>query len=493
LSSHKDDIKGLKECWESLGGRFDKIERMLAAIGAGQENVNQGSDIKPTPLKVESPPTRSAGVLPRAAVKDQSASTNGDLNTSFANMSEDSTGSDPLTNQTNAIYIEHDTAAQKLFRWRSIKALLKECKELGYSGRMEDYVMERETNKGVLRIYGRGRQMREVGEGSQSGGSAGSPANSSTSALSDEASTSSSPAASPAEILWGIGFVPTAVEARNGDGQGGLNPDNTLKLDPKTMTRLLKSYLDNIHILHPFLEERGLTRLVEHFKQHHNPVDVTTSKASFAVPVAVDNLREHKIPKRKHSDGPYYTTMVESTLAPSPMSPIVPLDRSPQTALTLLVMALGKICERRDPVPGPVSDGSREYPIPSANAYSPSGGRYDSPPPTYAMRHSPSSSSHSTANTSAPSPLGPARFGRFSPRSSVGELPANLRNVDVIPGLAYYAQASDILGNLTGFHELVNAQCCLLAGLYAGQLANALESLTWIQSASRICRLLVKK
>jgi DNA-dependent RNA polymerase auxiliary subunit epsilon len=465
---------------------------MLAAIGAGSETVSQKSDVKPPPFKVESPPSRLAGSLPRTTVRDQSATTNGALNASFATTSEGSTGSDPLTNQTNAIYIEHDTAAQKLFRWRSIKALLKQSKELCFSTRMEDYVMEHETNKGVLRIYGRGRQMREVGEGSQSGGSTGSPANSSASAPSEEASTNSSPAASPPEILWGTGFVPTA-EPRIGDGIGGLNPDNTLRLDSKTMTRLLKSYLDNIHILHPFLEERGLTRLVEHYRQHYNPVDVTTSKAAFAVPVAVDNLREQKIPKRKHSDGPYYTYMGESTLAASPVSPKVLLDRSPQTALTLLVMALGKICERREPVPGPVSDGSREIPAPLANPYSPLAARYDSPPPSYAMRHSPSSSSHSTANTSAPSPLGPARLGLSSPRSSIGEIPPNTRNVDVIPGLAYYAQASDILGNLTGFHELVNAQCCLLAGLYAGQLANTLESLTWIQSASRICRLLVKK
>jgi len=473
---------------------------MLAAIGAGQGSSSQGCDIKFAPFKVESPPSRSVGdpktalaVLPRTAAKDQTTTTNGDLSSSSTTASGDSTGSDPLMNQTNAIYIEHDTAAQKLFRWPSIRTLLQQSKELGFSTRTEDYVMDHETNKGVLRIYGKGRQMREIGGGSQSSTSAASPANSSASLPSDEPSTTSSPGASPPETLWGTGLGPTVIDAKVSDGIGGLNPDNTLTLDHKTMRRLLKSYLDNIHILHPFLEERELTRLVEHFKQRYNPVGVTTSKASFAVPVAVDNLREHKIPKRKYSDGPHYTSIGESTLAPSPLSPKVPLDRSPQTALTLLVMALGKICEIRSPLPGPVSDGSREPPISSANAYSPMGGRIDSPPSIYALRHSPSSSSHSTANTSAPSSLGPVRYGLSSPRSSIGELPANMRNVDVIPGLAYYAQASDILGNLTGFHELINAQCCLLAGLYTGQLANTLESLTWIQSASRICRLLVKK
>lgn len=477
-----------------IGGRFDKLEKLLAAALG-----NHYSDTKPPPFKQESPPSGSAGdsklesTLPsRSGMKDQDSE---DIppNGSFGSTVGESGPPDPLTSQTNAIYIEHDTAAQKLFRWRSIKALLRQSRELRFSDRMEEYVMDYETNKGVLRIYGKGRQMREIGEGSQSSGGAPSPAPSSASGPNDEASAASSPTSSP-ESLWGTGFVPTAIEVRPVSDVGGLNPDNTLKLDPKTMSRLLKSYLDNIHILHPFLEERSLTSLVEHFKQRYNPHDASTSKASYAMPVAVDNLREQMLPKRKHSEGHYYS-IIESNLAPSSMTPKLLLDRSPNTALILLVMALGKICECREDLPGPVPDGSKDFSIFASHNYSLMGGRTDWPPPTYPMRHSPSSSSHSTGHTSAPSPLSVgARFGGLSsPRSSVGEIPAGARNVDVIPGLAYYAQASDILGNLTGFHDLVNAQCCLLAGLYAGQLANALESLTWIQAASRICRLLVKK
>ena len=499
-------MKALKETWgghlNKIGGRFDKIEQMLAmALDPGRGTVNQGMDSKLTSFKQESPPGSSEGDLkmasasslpPQSAAKDQN-SDEIDPNESFGSTG-DSTASDPLTTQTNAIYIEHDTAAQKLFRWRSIKALLRQSKELRFSDRTEEYVMDYETNKGVLRIYGKGRQMRsEVPETSQPSGGVPSPAHSATSGGNDDASTTSSPASSP-ENLWGTGFIPTVTEARPVSDVGGLNHDNTLKLDPKTMSRLLKSYLDNLHILHPFLEERCLTSLVDSFKRRYNPHDPNTSKASFAVPVAIDNLREHFVPKRKHSDSPHYNMAGESTLTPSSISPKLMLDRSPNTALILLVMALGKICECREDLPGPVPDGSKDLPNVTANSYSPMGMRTDSPPPTYPMRHSPSSSSHSTTNTSAPSPLSVGRFGGLSsPRSSVGELPPSTRNVDVIPGLAYYAQATDILGNLTGFHDLVNAQCCLLAGLYAGQLANTLESLTWIQAASRICRLLVKK
>ena len=460
---------------------------MLQNIGARRALSMEIQDVKPS-LKLESPPRRPTGDakmatsnnLPRATIRDGQA---------IDASPTDSSSNDAAATQSNAVYVEHDTAAQKLFRWRSIKALLRQAKDLDFSDRTEDYVMNYEMNKGVLRFYGKGRQMRDSGYVSQASASAASPAPSSGSGPgSDEASSTGSPASSP-ENLWGTGFIPTIAETRPVSDVGGLNPDNTLKLDPKTINRLLKSYFDNIHILHPFLKEGELTRHAEHFKHRYNPHDPSTSKASFAVPVAIDNLRG---PKRKHSDS-YYGAPSEPSLALSPISPKILLDRSPETAIILLVMALGRICECREPLSGPVPDNSKDTPPFTARPYSPIRGHTGSPPVTYAMRQSPSSSSHTTGNTSAPSPISFGRFPNSSPRSSIGELPAGARNVDVIPGLAYYAQASDILGNLTGYYELVNAQCCLLAGLYAGQLANSLESLTWIQSASKICYFLVKE
>lgn len=465
---------------------------MLQNIGAERGTTAENADVKSLTVKVESPKRQATGdqnvISGKPTVKDQP--THNDNPSASFTAETGSTSTDDVATQNNAIYIEHDTAAQKLFRWRSIKALLRQSKQLDFSDRSEDYVMAYEMNKGVLRFYGKGRQMRDSGYGSDATTGAASPAASSMSGPSDEASSTGSPASSP-ENLWGTGFTPTVAESRPISDVGGLNGDNTLKLDPKTISRLMKSYLDNIHILHPFLKEGELTKQVDRFKQRYNPHEPNSSKAAFAVP-AVDSLRDPyaaRPPKRKHSDGQYYSSSGEPGLAPSPMNPKILLERSPETAKILLVMALGRICECREPLPGPVPDNSKDSNI-TARPYSP---RTDSPPPTYPMRQSPSSSSHSTVNTSAPSPMSHGRFANSSPRSSVGELPAGARNVDVIPGLAYYAQASDILGNLTGYHELINAKCCLLAGLYAGQLANTLESLTWIQAASRICRFLVKE
>ena len=498
LSSHKEEMKALKEDWV---GRFDKLEQMIQEMGGGRSLTIEKSDTKPPQLKLESPTGPATSQLPGGADNLSSepiARDTGVVNTSPSNSLTESTGSDPIAARTNEIYMAHNTAAQKLFRWRSIKQLLRQSSRLGFSDRAEGYVMDYEFSKGVMRIYGRGRHLRDLGVGSPMNAAAASPTSSNVSVTGDETSTASSPASSPSDSLWGTDFVPTAAETRPTSDVGGLGPDNTLKLEAKTISRLLASYLDNIHLLHPFLDQRELTRMVEHFKRRHNPHDSNTSKVGFTVPINANlgAVRDphaiiNKAQKRKHSDGQFYSTLSDS----NSMGPKVLLERSPETALILLVMALGKICECRTPLPGPVPDNLRDSTSHTVHAYSPSGGQIDSPPPPYSqpMRHSPSASSHSTVSTSAPSPLSAGRMAGSSPRSSVAELLPSARNVDVIPGLAYYAQATAILGALTGYQDLIYVQCCLLAGLYNGQLANTLESLTWIQMASRQCCVLVSE
>ena len=66
------------------------------------------------------------------------------------------------------------------------------------------------------------------------------------------------------------------------------------------------------------------------------------------------------------------------------------------------------------------------------------------------------------------------------------------RNVDVIPGLAYFARATEILGTLQGEFGLSNIQANLLASLYCGQLCSSLESWSWLSQACRNCLLLMR-
>ena len=390
--------------------------------------------------------------------------------------------------------VEHTTAAHRLLRWPAIKALLKP-----WSHYSDDYVMEMEENKGVLRVYGKGRG-RDYGDGGQPGPF--SPSSNSPSVRGDELHEAQSPA-SPPEGLWGTSFnSPPATEFRNPTHEsiGGLNPDGTLKIDPPTLHRLLASYMENIHIMHPFMDKARLARMVERFAKRYNPSEMNVVKSPFTLPavtLAHDSRREpsihfQKIAKRKHSDASFHSFNSElgSMSGRSVLKPA--LEHSISTAIVLLVMALGRICEHQTALPGPVPDDIKETPNQRPSSYSPMPLHTDSPPPLL-IRQSPTSSSHSTTNTSAPSPMSGLRLGNLSRRSSTEEPCSGLRNVDVIPGLAYFARATDILGNLSGANDLAHVQANLLAGLFTGQLASVFESWSWIYNACRACRLLVRE
>ena len=70
--------------------------------------------------------------------------------------------------------------------------------------------------------------------------------------------------------------------------------------------------------------------------------------------------------------------------------------------------------------------------------------------------------------------MGPEKFTPYVP----------IRNWDVIPGLAYFHIASEIIGSQIGGNTLEHVHVCILAGLYHGQLARVLESYEYICLAS---------
>ncbi|KAL9098082.1 MAG: hypothetical protein Q9163_006188, partial [Psora crenata] len=498
LEAQQRDLKSLKQDFVS---KMENIERLLSSQQTPAKDAASVPDDRDT-----KPPTVSPETSDQPAASSQKSETPAALASSghedpkmdaspcgscHTNSTESGcTDLLPSVPKQNAIHTEHNTAAQKLFRWPAIKALLQQCRRLQFTESSENYVFNMELTKGPLHLYGKG-QGPDLGDRIRLMGSA-SPKTSSSRALSDEVSDVASPPSPPAN-WWGEGFSPFVGESKSESTPGGLNPDNTLKLDAKTVSALYSSYMANIQILHPILDEVVLTRNIETFKRRYGGRhDPASSNAGFAVPAAnttADARRDssggfNKPLKRKLSDGQHWT---EAGVAQPPRSPRPILERSPTTAVILLVMALGKICECRRPLPGPVASLPKDAANLSAPSYSPPALGTELAP-QFSVRHSPSSSAYSNA----PSPAGLARQNHASPQSSDAGLAVHMRNLDVIPGLAYYAQATDILGNLTGSHDITYVQCCLLAGLYAGQLANAVESLVWIQSAARGCCILAR-
>lgn len=399
-----------------------------------------------------------------------------------------------------AISIEHATAAHRLLQWPSIHEIVHKSKYIRQISLAADYVMSMEQDKGVLRLYGRGQGRESTSDAYGSPSSANlQGGNSPSSSASTRSDDPLSPASSPPEGLWGCGSVP----ATNQDKQvsttaDGSKTENVLDIHPRTMRRLLNSYLENIHILHPFLERSRLTRMFERFSMRYNRNEQTLSKTLFTGPasnLALDAIRDgtaglQRTAKRKHSSG-HYSASGDPGHTPSHDGDDIRLEHNMSTAIVLLVMALGRICEWKNKLPGPV-DVKREHPEHVAGPrplYSPTRMQASSGSPPD-LEHSPQSSTYAATNPSIPSLLSGPRTDTSSPRLATDDA-SGQRNVDVIPGLVYYAKATDILGNLFGLNDLTQVQAHLLAGLYQGQLARTFESWSWIHSACIACRFLV--
>lgn len=468
---------------EQFTSSLDEIKHLLANFGGAQA----GSGSQHKSVKIKSDYSQAAGLegldskpaLHHKVSNTRPSAVDGSPSGSHVTIASHSPGVNAGATHVAdlPVAIEHTTAAHRLLRWPSIKAVISKSRTV--SGLNEDYVMAYEEKKGVLRVYGRGE-----GQDSGDGGHPSSPTNSSTSGRSDDTPEARSPASS-SDGLWGSGFA----DAKTLHNVGGLKPDGTLIIDPLTLRRLYKSYLDNIHILHPFLNKTTLNQMVENFSACYNPDKhrQSTRLPSNASATALDGRGE----KRKRSDAQIQIQNLgqEANSTGGQPTPQPPLQKSISTAIVLLVMALGKICEWHEPLPGPVSENNKENSYPRRPSYSPFVPNTEQPSSPMSMRHSPAST-HSMGNVSIASPR-----SVFFPkqRAMTEDYQPGPRNVDVIPGLAYYAQATDILGNCNGGNDLSHVQASLLAGLYAGQLARTFESWSWIHNACRACRYLVRE
>ncbi|KAI9865722.1 MAG: hypothetical protein M1813_002180 [Trichoglossum hirsutum] len=298
----------------------------------------------------------------------------------------------------------------------------------------EDYVIEAEEESGLLRVYRRG-------EGNDP--------------LCSDASSPDTDDVNP--------------EGRDAHRVGGLNADGSLQLDPPRLSYLVNSYFQNIHILHPFLDKERITSLVAAFAAKVYSTSNSSATAPASTPFAVSSMQNPSVKalKRKWST----TALVGSNNT---------------TTWTLLERSIS-------PAPDNKKSSPRSMMSPPSKA--------DSPPTP--VKHSPTSSASSTYST-LPSPFEGPRMPNLSRRTSVeSHAPfekkpfdsrnVEPRNVDVVPGLAYYALATEILGPLMGGNDLPHVQAGLLAGLYCGQLGRVLESWKWINWACVSSQVLLRK
>lgn len=508
-----DKLADLSQIMQATNKRLDGMERAMAdshrrpSPSLASADAADTKIIPPYPTKQESPtvPSNQSFVKPAIPKHKEPEHTETSPDESLITSTESTVPNAVVSDDGRnvAISIEHATAAHRLLHWPSIKDIVNRSRLIRQISLGPDYVMSMEQDKGVLRLYGRGQGREPTSD------SYGSPPgvnhlgeNSPNSTTSNRSDDTSSTASTPPEGLWGTGSVLATNNEKQGvNSVGGLTSENLLDIHPRTMRRLLNSYLENFHILHPFLERSRLTRMFERFSLRYNPSEQALTKQLFAGPVshlALDALRDGssgapRTAKRKYSSGHYHASGDPSS-TPAQNDAEIRLEHNISTAIILLVMALGRIAEWKESLPGPVYV-SGDHPDASSASrplYSPTRMHASEQSPSAAAEQSPKSSSYAGTNPSISSLLSGPRTDTSSPRVSAEDA-SGPRNVDVIPGLAYYAKATDILGNVFGLNDLTQVQAHLLAGLFAGQLARTFESWSWIHSACIACRFIVRE
>jgi hypothetical protein len=397
--------------------------------------------------------------------------------------SEEESG-DPGPAKPPSIPVNHTTGAARLLL---VPVISQMCHGIMKNVKIknEKYPMNQEEKRGLLRLYGRGEGL-------------DAPPGYDRDPLVDHGSDSifgdtNSDVSSPAGEEWGqIGGLTPPGNPPPEFTRGSINFEGMPDLSKDTVHSLVQSYKDNINNMHPILVHSRLDMLVENFlrttpESHAKPKQLQAivmglqnrQTAGFSDstrnPDSPGNKRKRSPALQEHPELPTYYDI-------KPGHPF----RSISSALVLLVLALGAVTQHKEKLPDcvPDKDGNNSWtasPI-VRNGHPPS-----------PMQSSPSISTP----LGAPSPQDPDRLQPRSRRTSIegayrGITGARAKNLDIIPGLFYFALASDIIGNQLGGNSLQHVHVNILAGLYHGQLGRVLESHAYIHQACRALQVILR-
>ncbi|OBT51349.1 hypothetical protein VE04_09078 [Pseudogymnoascus sp. 24MN13] len=347
----------------------------------------------------------------------------------------------------------HTTGAALVLLWDAVGAMVKEPMKKDKNRGLNP--LRREINRGVLSLYGRGEGFeRSVGYDSMPDYSLEPPRSSSD--------TYSDPAHSPTvEHNWSQGAQSPVADsylfrAESDARAAAVDTTGPPILDEKTVRRLAASYMNYLNVMHPIITQKSLDGMITKFLQ---------------------NVQSDGAPEK---DGAGYNFAsfagnTDTTGSKRKRSPTGTISE----AIVLLILALGKVCEHQSKIPDVVPNSD------SSTMNSPA--NHVSPP---IMHQSPQLSSHSST---LPSPIMQDRaHHRSSSDIPSARYPPGTRNLDIVPGLPYFAAATDILGNHQGGTGLPFVHACLLAGLYHSQLSRVLQSHACLKEAGYALTIMLK-
>lgn len=207
---------------------------------------------------------------------------------------------------------------------------------------------------------------------------------------------------------------------------------------------LFRSYVDNMHSLHPFVDLDDALHSFEHLfgDNFHPPL-------SYPDEMSEPTHRPVKRPRVDHMSFGHGGSIAPPSRAHKP-SPL-------ETARLYLILALGDICAHKRGL-----------------VFSPR-----SKVQSLAERTGRSGSFQSDATLVDDGLVSPLSANPPTPQGFADGGPAD------VPGANFYDQATRIAGPFQGGNDLIHAQIALLAGLYKAQIGQVRESFNWISSAGR--------
>ncbi|KAK3722258.1 hypothetical protein LTR37_002691 [Vermiconidia calcicola] len=201
---------------------------------------------------------------------------------------------------------------------------------------------------------------------------------------------------------------------------------------------LLKAYVEHMHVLHPFIDLRHIKGLLKRLEDTSRHGMGSLSGSSRVTP--------------QYSAAEDYT-----------FSTVHPLDE----AVVLLMLAIGAVCAEKAAMP----------PLVTNSTLGLTAGRDKSDQSTKCYRSASDQSRYT---------ISPTQSGTPSPTDTPGPGPFS-------EGTLLYSKATQIMGPYADSNDLVNAQACLLAGLYKSQMGLVCDSMYWFHMAGRVCQVLLRQ
>ncbi|KAK0638903.1 hypothetical protein B0T16DRAFT_234526 [Cercophora newfieldiana] len=375
----------------------------------------------------------------------------------------------------------HTTKASYLLKWKSIESLVKPYLDAEKVKFIDEFPIRQEERRGLLRLWGRGEGLDSSRSDREAMHDLG------ILEIHDDYSDSGAP--SPADC-WG------AISGSPGPIDSGVSVTTARHLDfsPGTVWKCVESYEENIQNMHPLIIPVELKAMVRLFldgivQSKKAKLSSGLAVAAFVAPSGVAGAQQAEAgSKRKRSErspAPDGGLEVPPGISMKSIKPT--FQRSINNAIVLLVLALGKICLNKSsklPDAVPVSEPTQGSPVVhNGHPASPIQGSQGSPP-SYPSTTTHSSGFHSPKDgTERPGPSRRASFQGGGPLAAKQGTSLK-RNMDVIPGLDYFAYATDILGGQLAGTSIRHIHAYILAGLYHGQLGRVMESYAYIKEAS---------